>query len=432
MLFTHSGTFPCYYFVERNQKEGVCYSKMIDRLFLTIFASYNIDVMPTSTISNDFSNLGLNPELLTGLQSLGYQQPTPIQSQAIPIILSGQDIRAKAQTGSGKTAAFGLPLLQKILLDRKQPTPMEIGNQIGALILAPTRELTIQIDEALRRYASAIQPRVKIRGVFGGVNITPQMLALRGGADILIATPGRLLDLVKNNAVKFAHLKILVLDEADRLLQLGFSEELAQILKLLPLQRQNLLFSATFPPDLDHLIAQLLVKPVHIDCAMSAEPLIEQRVIMVTQDRKNALLAHLIKEGNLQQVLVFANAKNTCNRLVLKLAKAGINAKALHSDKTQSARNQALTEFKLGKLQVLIATDIAARGIDIEQLATIINFDLPRSPNDYVHRIGRTGRAGHKGQAISLLCEEDNAHFRVIEKRMKIRLERENIDTFDA
>jgi ATP-dependent RNA helicase RhlE len=410
-----------------------------DGIYLRLFSELSFQrllifsiVMLAFLSPTDFATLGLPPELLTAIQECGYSCPTPIQSQAIPIILSGQDVRAKAQTGSGKTAAFGLPLLQKILLDRKHPKPGASGNQIGMLILTPTRELTIQIDEAIRRYACFIQPRVKIQGAFGGVNITPQMLALRGGADILIATPGRLLDLVKNNAVKFAHLKVLVLDEADRLLQLGFSEELAEIINVLPQQRQNLLFSATFPPDLDHLIAELLVKPVQIDCAVQSEPLIEQRVIKVMPERKNALLAQLIKNNNMQQVLVFANAKNTCNRLVLKLAKAGINAMALHSDKTQAARNKALSEFKQGTLQVLIATDVAARGIDIEQLAMIINFDLPRSPNDYVHRIGRTGRAGQKGQAISLLCEAEDAHFRIIEKRMKIRLEREHADTFLA
>jgi superfamily II DNA/RNA helicase len=384
--------------------------------------------MQQRPLHTDFANLGLSPLLLTAIQQRGYASPTPIQSQAIPLILSGQDLRAKAQTGSGKTAAFGLPLLQKILHERSQPKPVTSGNQIGALILAPTRELTLQIANTLSDYASAITPRVKIISVFGGVNITPQMLALRGGADILVATPGRLLDLVQHNAVKFAHTKTLVLDEADHLLQLGFSEELTKILHLLPQKRQNLLFSATFPPDLHLLITQRLTRPVQIDCAIPAEPLIHQRVISVTPERKNALLAHLIKAQGLQQILVFANAKNTCNRLVLKLAKAGVEASALHSDLSQAARHQALSNFRQGKCPVLIATDVAARGIDIERLTTIINFDLPRSPNDYIHRIGRTGRAGQKGQAISLLCEADEAHFRVIEKRMKMRLERECMD----
>ncbi|MFI3136614.1 MAG: DEAD/DEAH box helicase [Methylococcaceae bacterium] len=388
--------------------------------------------MHSTPPNTDFSSLSLSPTLLTAIHQIGYTQPTPVQTQAIPAILLGKDLRAKAQTGSGKTAAFGLPLLQKILQNREQPKAMTQGNPIEILILAPTRELTLQIGEALTHYANSITPRLKIHSVFGGVNITPQMLALRGGADILVATPGRLLDLVEHNAVNFAHTKTLVLDEADRLLHLGFSDELAKIIHLLPKKRQNLLFSATFPPELDHLVAQLLVQPINIDCIAPTESLIQQRVITVTQERKNALLAHLIHEGNLQQVLVFANAKNTCNRLVLKLAKAEINATALHSDKSQAARNKALNDFKQGKCRVLIATDVAARGIDIEQLATVINFDLPRSPNDYIHRIGRTGRAGQNGQAISLISEEDVAHFKLIEKRMKIRLEREYIDTFST
>ncbi|MCX7088838.1 MAG: DEAD/DEAH box helicase [Methylococcales bacterium] len=388
--------------------------------------------MHSTPPNTDFSSLSLSPTLLTAIHQIGYTQPTPVQTQAIPAILLGKDLRAKAQTGSGKTAAFGLPLLQKILQNREQPKAMTQGNPIEILILTPTRELTLQIGEALTHYANSITPRLKIHSVFGGVNITPQMLALRGGADILVATPGRLLDLVEHNAVNFAHTKTLVLDEADRLLHLGFSDELAKIIHLLPKKRQNLLFSATFPPELDHLVAQLLVQPINIDCIAPTESLIQQRVITVTQERKNALLAHLIHEGNLQQVLVFANAKNTCNRLVLKLAKAEINATALHSDKSQAARNKALNDFKQGKCRVLIATDVAARGIDIEQLATVINFDLPRSPNDYIHRIGRTGRAGQNGQAISLISEEDVAHFKLIEKRMKIRLEREYIDTFST
>ncbi|MEQ1636784.1 MAG: DEAD/DEAH box helicase [Methylococcales bacterium] len=388
--------------------------------------------MQTAPTIHDFSTLGLSAPLLTAIKLRGYNHPTPIQLQAIPVVLAGHDLRAKAQTGSGKTAAFGLPLLQKLLQQREQSQLKMPGNQIDVLILVPTRELALQIEGALKNYADAITPRVKIVSVFGGVNITPQMLGLRGGADILIATPGRLLDLVQHNAVKFTHLKTFVLDEADRLLQLGFSEELAQVLTLLPKKRQNLLFSATFPPNLDAFIAQLLVQPVHIDCAVAdAELPIKQRVITVPQEAKNALLAYLINERQPQQVLVFAGAKNTCNRLVLKLAKVGINVVALHGDKTQAARNNALKAFKQGQYQVLIATDLAARGIDIDQLATVINFDLPRSPNDYLHRIGRTGRAGQSGEAISLICEAEVAHFRLIEKRMKIRLEREHMDDFN-
>ncbi|SJM94745.1 DEAD/DEAH box helicase [Crenothrix polyspora] len=386
-------------------------------------------MQPAATPIN-FTSLGLSNALLTAIQQRGYTQPTPVQIDTIPVILTEQDLRAKAQTGSGKTAAFGLALLQKIVQHREQRPSTRTGNQVGTLILAPTRELAIQIAEAISDYASAITPKVKIICAHGGISINPQMLALRGGADILVATPGRLLDLVEQNAIKFADLNCLVLDEADRLLQLGFSEELNEILKLLPKKRQNLLFSATFPAEVDQLIAKLLINPVHIDSATQAEALITQRVISVTQEHKNILLAHLINDGDLQQVLVFANAKNTCNRLVLKLGKADIYAMALHGDKTQSARNLALKKFKQGECRVLIATDLAARGIDIEQLEAVINFDLPRSPNDYIHRIGRTGRAGQSGLAISLLCDEDEAHFRVIEKRMKMRLDRECVAGF--
>jgi ATP-dependent RNA helicase RhlE len=386
-------------------------------------------MQPAATPIN-FTSLGLSSALLTAIQQRGYTQPTPVQIDTIPVILTGQDLRAKAQTGSGKTAAFGLALLQKIVQHREQRPSTRTGNQVGTLILAPTRELAIQIAEAISDYAHAITPKVKIICAHGGISINPQMLALRGGADILVATPGRLLDLVEQNAIKFADLNCLVLDEADRLLQLGFSEELNEILKLLPKKRQNLLFSATFPAEVDQLIAKLLINPVHIDSATQAEALITQRVISVTQEHKNILLAHLINDGDLQQVLVFANAKNTCNRLVLKLGKADIYAMALHGDKTQSARNLALKKFKQGECRVLIATDLAARGIDIEQLEAVINFDLPRSPNDYIHRIGRTGRAGQSGLAISLLCDEDEAHFRIIEKRMKMRLDRECVAGF--
>lgn len=373
----------------------------------------------------DFASLRLLPALLTAVQKLGFTHPTPIQLQAIPAILKGQDVRAKAQTGSGKTAAFGLPLLQRLVQRRGRPLPAIKGNQVGVLILAPTRELVEQIAMDLKAYASHITPNVKIVSCVGGVNITPQMLALRGGADVLVATPGRLLDLVQQNALKVAQLQALVLDEADRLLQLGFSEELAQILTLLPLKRQNLLFSATFPPEVDALIAGLLVNAQQIECLPAPASLIQQRAITVLPECKNALLAQLIQADGVQQALVFANAKNTCNHLVLKLAKRGIKAMALHGDKTQANRTQVLRAFKQGGLPVLIATDLAARGIDIENLPLVINYDLPRSPNDYIHRIGRTGRASSAGVAISLLTEDDEAHFRIIEKRMKMRLVRE-------
>ncbi|HNC85898.1 MAG TPA: DEAD/DEAH box helicase [Agitococcus sp.] len=372
-----------------------------------------------------FSHLGIDSLLVKAVNELNYQQPTPIQQTAIPAILQGRDVVAGAETGSGKTAAFALPLLQR--LSQQAQTSQAKGNQIRALILAPTRELAIQIGQAINSYGQYLQPRLKVCTVFGGVSINPQMLSLRGGADIVVATTGRLLDLMAHNALKCDALAYLVLDEADKMLGLGFSEELTQILKVLPKKRQNLLFSATFPPELQQLIEQLLHQPLEINLAKQDENLIEQHVYVVEQERKNAALIHLINSENWQQVLVFASAKNTCNRLVLKLAKAGLQAAAFHGDLSQSARNKALEDFKAKKIRVLIATDVAARGIDIQQLPYVVNFELPRSANDYIHRIGRTGRAGQQGYAVALITEEDEDHFRLIEKRMKKRLPREQI-----
>jgi superfamily II DNA/RNA helicase len=376
-----------------------------------------------------FATLGLHPLLMSALTELGYQQATPVQQTAIPAILQGRDVVAGAETGSGKTAAFALPLLHTL---HTQTTATHAkGNQVRALIIAPTRELAIQIGQAINAYGQYLQPRLKVCTVFGGVSINPQMLALRGGADIVVATTGRLLDLLQHNALKFDALQTLVLDEADKMLSLGFSEELAQVLAALPKKRQNLLFSATFPPELEQLIASLLHNPVGINLAKQDENLIEQHVYTLEAERKNAALIHLIKTGDWQQVLVFASAKNTCNRLVLKLEKAGIQAAAFHGDLSQSARNNALADFKAKHIRVLIATDVAARGIDIQQLPYVVNFDLPRSANDYIHRIGRTGRAGQQGYAIALICPDEYEHFKLIEKRMKKRLPREQIEGFE-
>lgn len=376
------------------------------------------------TSTPTFSQLGLDPLLIKAINELNYQQPTPIQHAAIPAILQGRDLVAGAETGSGKTAAFALPLLQRL---QQMPEPNKSkGNQVRALIIAPTRELAIQIGQAINSYGQYLQPRLKVCTVFGGVSINPQMLSLRGGADIVVATTGRLLDLMAHNALRFEALQYLVLDEADKMLGLGFSEELNQILQALPKKRQTLLFSATFPPELEQLIANLLHQPIEINLAKQDESLIEQHVYVVEQEHKNAALIQLIKTDNWQQVLVFASAKNTCNRLVLKLAKAGIQAAAFHGDLSQSARNKALDDFKAKKIRVLIATDVAARGIDIQQLPYVVNFELPRSANDYIHRIGRTGRAGQQGYAVALITADDEQHFRLIEKRMKQRLPRES------
>jgi superfamily II DNA/RNA helicase len=378
-----------------------------------------------------FASLGLEPALVAATTRLGYTQPTPVQAAAIPAILRGRDVLAGAETGSGKTAAFVLPLLQQ-LAQHPARARHYVGNPVRVLVLVPTRELAAQIGAAVQAYSEDMQPRPRCCVAHGGVSINPQMMALRGGADILVATPGRLLDLTDSNAINLNAVETLVLDEADRLLNLGFREELANILQLLPRQRQNLLFSATFPVEVYELIAHLMKNPVEINVATSETALIEQHVYTVDRERKNALLIHLIKSGGWPQVLVFASAKHACDRLVLKLKKAGLHAGAMHGDLSQGARTQALQDFKDGKLPILIATDVAARGIDIKQLPCVINFELPRSPNDYIHRIGRTGRAGAAGLALSLICPEEYQHFRVIEKRMKQRLPREQLAGFEV
>ena len=395
--------------------------------------------MTAVTSPASFATLGLGPDLLRAVEDAGYEEPTPVQSAAIPAVLSGRDLLARAHTGSGKTAGFGLPLLQQLLA---QPRPRSArGNPIAVLVLAPTRELVAQLADALGQYAESLGTRLKVNAVFGGVSINPQMLGLRGGADILVATPGRLLDLQRQNAVAFDALRTLVLDEADRMLSLGFREELQQVLALLPARRQNLLFSATFPEHVLQLAQSLLHDPIEIDVTQStqtqsapaaaAPPEIEQHAYAVDEHRKDALLIHLLKERDLHQVLVFVSAKKTADALARKLIGHGLQAAAFHGDKSQGARTQGLADFRAGKLRVLIATDLAARGLDIPQLPAVINFELPRSPNDYVHRIGRTGRAGQAGLALSLICAAEDQHFRVIQKRMKQRLPREEVAGFE-
>lgn len=378
-----------------------------------------------------FSTLGLNDRLLSRLKTLGYSQPTAVQADAIPAALSGRDLLASAKTGSGKTAAFSLPLLQHFI---DQPNHhSRHSNPVFALILVPTRELAIQVGDSILTYAQDLATPPMVLSLFGGVKINPQMMALRGGADILVATPGRLLDLMNSNALSLASLHTLVLDEADKMLNLGFHDELNSILTALPDSRQNMLFSATFPDELKRLIRVLLNDPAEISIeSLHTETHIQQRVITVNRERKNALLIHLIKNEQWQQVLVFCSAKHSCNRLAMKLKKAGLNASVFHGDQTQGARNKALQGFKEGEIQILIATDVAARGIDIECLPHVVNFELPRSPNDYIHRIGRTGRAGKSGTAISLICHAEYHHFKVIEKRIKQRLTREQIPGFEA
>ena len=388
--------------------------------------------MTTATTPASFTELALIQPLLARLTELEYQQPTPIQAQVIPSVLAGRDLIAGANTGSGKTAAFALPLLQDIFSQRNVAHAKgSKGNYVTGLILVPTRELAKQVADSIKSYSVHFNGAIKTVAVFGGVSANTQMLALRGGTDILVATPGRLLDLISSNAIKLDKVKTLVLDEADRMLSLGFTEELSELLGKLPKQKQTLLFSATFPEQVQALTQELLNEPVEIQLQSDDASTVVQRVFNVNKGEKTAVLAHLIKQHQWRQALVFVNAKNSCEHLADKLHKRGIEAEVFHGDKGQGYRTRILEAFKSGEIDVLIATDIAARGLDIEKLPVVINFDLPRSPSDYMHRIGRSGRAGEIGLALSLIDFEDFHHFKVIEKKNKIRLEREQIAGFE-
>ena len=393
--------------------------------------------MTSTPTATNFKELGLITPLLDRLTELKYQQPTPIQAQAIPTVLAGRDLIAGANTGSGKTATFALPLLQKIyeqsILSKKLSTTktnVKSGNYVAGLILVPTRELAKQIADSIKSYAQHFNGEIKTLAVFGGVSVNTQMLALRGGTDILVATPGRLLDLISSNAIKLDLVSTLILDEADRMLSLGFTEELTKLLKLTPNKKQTLLFSATFPEQVQDLTKTLLTNPVEIQLQSEDASTLVQRVFTVNKGEKTTVLAHLINQHEWQQALIFVNAKRSCKHLAEKLLKRGITAEVFHGDKGQGARNRVLESFKAGEIQVLIATDIAARGLDIEKLPVVINFDLPRSPLDYMHRIGRSGRAGEVGLALSLIDHEDFHHFKIIEKKNKFRLERELVEGF--
>jgi ATP-dependent RNA helicase RhlE len=374
-----------------------------------------------------FGSLQLGVPLLRAVAEKNYTKPTPIQIAAIPAILGGGDVWASAQTGSGKTAAFALPLLQRLSSSRRPP-----GRFVRALVLVPTRELAAQIGESFRRYSRFLAEPVKTLVVYGGVSINPQMMALGGGADILVATPGRLLDLVEQNAVSLATVSVLVLDEADRLLALGFADELARLVTRLPAKRQTLLFSATFPPAVETLAENLLRAPVRVEVAVTAEaaPDIEQRAIEVDAPRRTQLLRHLVQTHGWTRVLVFVATKYATEHVAEKLRRGGLTAEALHGELSQGARAKALANFKASKIQVLVATDVAARGLDIAHLPVVVNFDLPRSATDYTHRIGRTGRAGEHGVAVNFVSAETHAHFRLIEKRNKLTLPREQIEGF--
>ena len=374
----------------------------------------------------NFETLGLSEPLLRAIQASGYTSPTPIQAGAIPAVLDGADVMAAAQTGTGKTAGFTLPLLQLL-----SAAPTVKKKRTHALVLTPTRELAAQVQASIVEYGKFLKLRSAV--VFGGVGIGPQISKLNRGVDILVATPGRLLDLYEQNAVRFDDIEILVLDEADRMLDMGFIRDIKKIMALLPEQRQNLMFSATFSDEIRQLCKRIMHDPIEIDVAPrnSTVQTISQIVHPVDKARKPDLLAHLIESGQWYQVLVFSRTKHGADKLVRKLAKNDIRGAAIHGNKSQAQRTRVLADFKRNKLQVLVATDIASRGIDIDQLAHVVNYDLPHVPEDYVHRIGRTGRAGASGQAVSLVSSDESKQLRDIERLIKKPIERKEIEGFE-
>lgn len=373
-----------------------------------------------------FASLGLSAPIVKAVDEQGYHTPSPIQLEAIPAVLAGKDVMAAAQTGTGKTAGFTLPILE--LLSKGEHAR---ANQARVLILTPTRELAAQIQESVSVYGKHLPLRSTV--VFGGVKINPQMMKLRRGVDILVATPGRLLDLYNQNAVRFKQLEILVLDEADRMLDMGFIHDIKKILALLPKQRQNLMFSATFSDDIRKLAKGLVNNPVEISVTPrnTTVEAIEHWICPVDKKQKSALLIELINDNQWDQVLVFSRTKHGANKLTTQLEKVGLKAAAIHGNKSQGARTKALANFKSGKIQVLVATDIAARGLDIDQLPHVVNFDLPNVPEDYVHRIGRTGRAGATGQAVSLVCADEFKQLSDIERLIGQLLTRKVIEGFE-
>jgi ATP-dependent RNA helicase RhlE len=380
---------------------------------------------------SNFTSLGLVPPLLRAIADAGYDTPTPIQQQAIPVVLTGRDLRAAAQTGTGKTAGFTLPILQRLAAPGADGRPA-VGKpgRPRCLVLVPTRELAAQVEDSVRTYGKYLPLTSLV--VFGGVNINPQISALRGRVDILVATPGRLLDHVGQRTVDLSGIEVLVLDEADRMLDMGFIRDIRKILALLPKARQNLLFSATFSDEIRELADGLLRDPATVEVARRNTPseLVEQSVYLVDKGAKRHLLAHLITSGDWHQVLVFTRTKHGANRLAEQLVKDGVEALAIHGNKSQNARTRALAAFKNGTLPVLVATDIAARGLDIDQLPHVVNFELPNVPEDYVHRIGRTGRAGSEGAAISLVDREESRLLADIERLLKRPIPRATAEGF--
>lgn len=390
-----------------------------------------------------FKDLGLSPELLTALKPKTYPSPTPVQSEFIPAAAAGRDVWVTAPTGSGKTLAYALPLLDRLLNSQNQaspltstlrPLPGRNPRVVQSLVLVPTRELAIQVSQTFMSIASQWGTRCKVTVVFGGVSINPQMMGLRGGTDILIATPGRLIDLIKHNALKLSNVQSLVLDEADKLLELGFQDELQHILSLLPMKRQNLFLSATRPESIESLAQSILRLPheIHIALETPQPSVIQQRAIYTDRTQRTQLLKHLIKAENLKQVLVFVATQHSSEIVAAKLRVAGISSEPFHGQLSQGKRQQVLADFKAHRVKVVLATDLAARGLDIEKLPTVINFDLPRSAVDYTHRIGRTGRAGESGVAISFVCPESLQHWALIEKRHAVKLTQESIPGYEA
>jgi len=380
-----------------------------------------------------FNSLGLSDAIVRAVTEAGYTAPTPIQAQAIPAVLGGGDLLAGAQTGTGKTAGFTLPVLHRLSTDKVGTalTNKTSKRAIRALVLAPTRELAAQVEENVRTYAKHTNLNSAV--IFGGVGIHPQIKLLANGVDILVATPGRLLDHVSQGTIKLDKIEILILDEADRMLDMGFIHDIRKVLAVLPPKRQNLLFSATFSDEIKALADRLLDNPASIEVARrnSTVEVIAQKIHPVDRDKKHPVLAHLIKSNGWKQVLVFTRTKHGANKLVEQLGKDGIGAMAIHGNKSQSARTKALAEFKDGSLTALVATDIAARGIDIDQLPHVVNYDLPNVPEDYVHRIGRTGRAGATGEAVSLVCVDEHQMLKDIEKLIKQTLPRHVIPGFE-
>lgn len=386
--------------------------------------------MSASTIRT-FDTLGLSPALLRCLAEKGYSAPTAIQAAAIPPVRQGLDVIASAQTGSGKSVAFALPLLQQIIDAPLTPRDERIRTRV--LVLVPTRELAVQVGETFKGLTTYLTKRIKVSVLFGGVSINPQMMSLRGGADVVIATPGRLLDLIDRNALHVSALSALVLDEADRMLDLGFGEQLQRILGMLPAARQSLFFSATFPPAIEALAANLLRDPVRIEVEATdtVTPDILQRAIAVDASARTQLLKHLLENAEWSRVLVFVATQHASEIVAEKLRRSQIKAEPFHGELSQGKREQVLHDFKAKTIQVVVATDMAARGIDVAQLPVVVNFDLPRSAVDYTHRIGRTGRAGATGMAVSFITASSEAHFRLIEKRHDMRLPREQIVGFE-